>query len=282
MEVLLFGGRGWIASYLIPLMKKKGWNVTLASVRANDTDSVIKLLDTLKPNRVISCIGRVSGNGCNTIDYLEQTGKLDENICDNLFAPVALGLLCLERNIHYTYIGTGCIFNDLNKTYNENDIGDFTGSAYSTVKGYTDRLMKLLEKTTLNVRIRLPISDDLHSKNFITKLIKYEKICSVSNSVSVLPSLMPILINLIEIGHIGTINLVNPNSISHNKILEMYKNTVDKNKTWSNYSIEEQDKNLASKRSNCVLNTEMLEALYPNIQSSEDAIQECLDKIAKI
>jgi len=28
----------------------------------------------------------------------------------NLYAPVLMALLCKEKNIHLTYIGTGCIF----------------------------------------------------------------------------------------------------------------------------------------------------------------------------
>ena len=78
-----------------------------------------------------------------TIDYLEQKGKLLENVRDNLYSPMALSLICKERNIHYTYLGTGCIFKfDENHPFGkkvngflEKSLPNFFGSAYSTVKG---------------------------------------------------------------------------------------------------------------------------------------------------
>lgn len=51
----------------------------------------------------------------------------------------------------------------------EQDNGNFFGSSYSTVKNYTDRLMKLYPNV-LNVRFRMPITTDLHPRSFITKL----------------------------------------------------------------------------------------------------------------
>ena len=40
----------------------------------------------------------------------------------------------------------------------------------------------------------------------------------------------------------GTINFTNPGLISHNEILEMYKEIVDNNFTWTNFTKEEQSK----------------------------------------
>ena len=68
----------------------------------------------------------------------------------------------------------------------------------------------------------------------------------------------------------GTVNLTNPGLISHNEILEMYKEIVDKEFTWDNFSIEEQRQILASERSNNFLDTSRLESLYEvkNIKES--------------
>ena len=67
-----------------------------------------------KATHVLCCMGRThgtrDGKKFTTIDYLEHPEKLHENINDNLFSPLSLALLCQQRNIHFTYIGTGCIF----------------------------------------------------------------------------------------------------------------------------------------------------------------------------
>ena len=44
-----------------------------------------------------------------------------------------------------------------------------------------------LFKNVLNLRIRMPITGEPNARNFITKITNYEKICSIKNSMTVLP-----------------------------------------------------------------------------------------------
>lgn len=278
MKILFYGGNGWIASQFIPLLQGKGHEVILSSIRVDDINKLQEELNSVNPDRVICFIGRTHGPGFNSIDYLEQKGKLVENIRDNLFSPVSLAMLCDKLSIHLTYLGTGCIFNVDDPSscmFSENDDPNFFGSSYSIVKGYTDRLMHLFENI-LNVRIRMPITADNHPRNFITKIVSYKKICSVANSMTVLPCLLPYLVDMIEKKEIGTINLCNPGIISHNEILEMYKEIIDFSKTWENISIDEQDSILSSKRSNNQLDCSRLLSLYPDIPDIHIAVRECI------
>ena len=139
---------------------------------------------------------------------------------------------------------------------------NFFGSGYSTVKGFTDRLMPLLEGEILNLRIRMPIVGEDNPRNFITKITTYEKICSIPNSMTVLPELLPLVVDMMENRVVGTMNLTNPGLISHNEILSMYQEFVDSEFTWKNFTIEEQAKILDSDRSNNFLDTRRLESLY--------------------
>ena len=122
----------------------------------------------------------------------------------------------------------------------------------------------------------MPIVNYTNPRNFITKITKYEKICSIQNSMSYLPELLPIALDLSNKKHTGTLNLTNPGTISHNEILEMYTKYVDTDFTWSNFSIEEQSKVLLSARSNNKLNTEKLKEIYPNVSSIKKAVLKCL------
>ena len=74
-----------------------------------------------------------------------------------------------------------------------------------------------------------------------------------------------------------TLNLTNPGLISHNEILEMYKEIVDPTFKWSNFSVEEQAKILAADRSNNYLNTEKLESLCPGVKSIKDSVRDMLE-----
>jgi 3,5-epimerase/4-reductase len=271
VKILLFGSKGWIGNKVCNLLEQLGVEFYKSNSRAEDIESIEKEINDIgNITHIMSFIGRTHGNyegeTIGTIDYLEKPGKLTENVSDNLFAPLSLALLSKKKNIHFTYLGTGCIF-----TYDENhpdqEINGFTedslpnffGSSYSIVKGYTDQFMHLLEDTVFNVRIRMPITDEVHPRNFITKITNYKKICSIPNSMTVLNELLPIMIDLALKYKVGTINLTNPGLITHNEILEMYKEIVDPTFTWDNFSIEEQDKILASKRSNNYLDTTRLE-----------------------
>ena len=254
--VLVFGGNGWIGSKVVKLLQKSNTTVIKSSCRADDVNAIQKeITDIGNVTHILSFIGRTHGTYNNevigTIDYLEKPGKLVDNMRDNLFSPIGLAELSKKNNIHFTYLGTGCIFEyddehlfgDQETGFLESDLPNFVGSSYSIVKGYTDRLMQLLySDTTLNARIRMPITDEQDSpRNFITKITSYKKVCSIPNSMTVLDELLPALIELALKGEVGTINLTNPGLISHNEILTMYKEIVDPNFTWENLSVEEQN-----------------------------------------
>lgn len=286
--VLLLGSRGWIGKQLIPIITSRYDDVKIlygSDVRVDDIERLSQEIDTLQPTHIISTIGRthgvIDGKTIPTIDYLEHDGKLRENIRDNLFSPMILAKLCSDRNIHLTYLGTGCIFE-----YDEvhtNGFGEeakpnFFGSSYSTVKGFTDQLMTLYSNTVLNVRIRMPITAESNSRDFITKIVGYEKICSMANSMSVLDELLPIMVDMAINKRVGTINLTNPGTISHEEILQMYKEIVDPNKTWKTMTYEEQSNLLKSKRSNNELDTSKLVKWYPEVSHIKKAVLNALNK----
>ena len=291
MKLLIYGSKGWIGQQFVKLLSDSEISFIEGTKKVDNIPDLTLEIETIKPTHIVSFIGRTHGKIGNkifsTIDYLEQSGKLEENIRDNLFCPLSLALLCMKNNIHLTYLGTGCIFKfDENEHpfgqekngFDENSLPNFFGSSYSIVKGFTDRLMHFFDNTVLNIRIRMPITEEQHPRNFITKITNYEYICSIPNSMSVLPELLPLVIDMIQKSHVGTINLTNPGLISHNEILVMFKEIVDPNFIWKNFSKEEQDKILLSDRSNNYLDTSKLQKMYPKVKNIKQSIQECLVK----
>jgi dTDP-4-dehydrorhamnose reductase len=291
--ILLFGSNGWIGSKVIQLLKDKNIPVQCASSRADDIISIRKEIEEKKSispiTHIMSFIGRTHGvyenEKITTIDYLEKPGKLVDNVRDNLYAPVSLALLCKELNIHFTYLGTGCIFEyDENHPYGSEETGfleisppNFFGSSYSIVKGFTDQLMQQLP--VLNVRIRMPITHEYNERNFITKITNYKKVCSIPNSMTVLNELLPMMLELTLRKEVGTINLTNPGVITHNEILEMYKEIVDPAFTWENFTQEEQNTILLSKRSNNCLDTTVLQQYFPQVKTIKESVREMLFKM---
>lgn len=288
MRLLVYGSKGWIGGQFVKLLNEHQIAYINGKSRVDNYDSVKQEIDEHTPTHVVSFIGRTHGTIDNkvytTIDYLEQDGKLLDNVRDNLYSPLLLADICKKNDIHYTYLGTGCIFKyDENHPFGIEESGfhedsepNFFGSSYSIVKGFTDKIMKLYSENVLNLRIRMPITGEENGRNFITKIVNYERICSVPNSMTVLPELLPFVLDMIKNKRVGTINLTNPGLVSHNEILKMYKEIVDPGFTWKNFTQEEQRKILAADRSNNYLETNKLSTLYPQVKNIKDSVRECI------
>jgi dTDP-glucose 4,6-dehydratase len=287
MLILIYGLNGWIGGQVKEYLESQKIQYIEGKERVNDYGKISSEIFDTNCTHVLSLIGRthgmINGKEITTIDYLEEDGKLVENIRDNLYSPLNLALICKRFQVHYTYLGTGCIFEYKNEDdtigFYEDDDPNFFGSSYSIVKGFTDKILRNMD--VLNLRIRMPITGDKNPRNFITKITSYEKICSISNSMSVLPELIPYMINMMISYQTGTFNFTNPGVISHNEILELYKEIVDPLFTWKNFTIEEQNTILKSKRSNNKLDTNRLQNLFPDILDIRSAVIKCLKSYPK-
>ena len=291
MKFLVYGTKGWIGAKVFKLLQEQNIDVVAGDCRVNDIKELENEIMTVSPTHVVSLIGRTHGTHegkvYGTIDFLEQPGRLVENVRDNLFSPVVLAMLSKKHDFHFTYLGTGCIFEFDNEHpfgqeingFTESSLPNFVGSSYSIVKGFTDQLMHLFEDSVLNVRIRMPITDEFNGRNFITKITNYKKICSVPNSMTVLNELIPVMIDMAKNKTTGTVNLTNPGLITHNEILEMYKEIVDPSFTWENFTIEEQSAVLDSGRSNNFLDTTRLSTLCPSVLNIKDSVRDILYKM---
>ena len=283
-KVLIYGSKGWIGGLFIKYLQENHPKIKIVegACRVDSEKLLLHEIKSVKPTNIISFIGRTHGiidsKSINTIDYLEYPGKLVENVRDNLFSPLILANICTRKNIHYTYLGTGCIFNSNEsvKSFTEDSLPNYFGSGYSVIKGFTDRLMK--NYPVLNLRIRMPIYSVKNDRNFITKITGYSKICSISNSMTVLDDFFPIFADMIIKKKTGTYNCTNPETISHNEILEEYRKIVDPTFEWQNFTLEEQSAILKSDRSNNKLDTSKIEKEYPQLTPIKESIKNILVK----
>jgi dTDP-4-dehydrorhamnose reductase len=279
---LVYGG-GWVSEFFVEEFEKRGLAFKRGISRVDDEVALREEITALKPSHVLGCMGRTHGPDVPNIDWLET--RLSINLRDNLQAPLNLALLAEELGFHYTYIGTGCIFEfdaaheefDQTTGFKESDRPNFFGSGYSKVKGVTDRLLHLFEgKPVFNVRIRMPISRKDSPRNFISKIASYPKLVNIQNSMTVLDDIAPAIVDLMLKGQTGTLNATNSGTISHNEIMQLYKEFVDPAKTWENFSVEEQNKILASGRSNNRLDTSLLEQLCPQVPDIHTAVKQAI------
>ena len=123
------------------------------------------------------------------------------------------------------------------------------------------------------LRVRMPISSDLSNpRNFITKISRYNKVVNIPNSMTILDELLPISIEMAKRNLKGIWNFTNPGVVSHNEILEMYRDYIDPNFKWSNFTLEEQAKVIVAPRSNNEMDASKLKTEFPELLSIKESL----------
>ena len=266
MRWLVVGAKGWIATHVTEYLECAQQTVLKVTEHVTSVAHAKTIIANAQPDRIVCCVGRTYGPGFTTIDYLEQKGKLVENLESNLMVPV---WIAQATTIPILYFGTGCIyeFDELHTKENgigfqESDKPNFSGSSYSAVKMTTDQIMGSFPHV-INARIRMPISKDWHPRDFVTKIMGYSKITSIPNSMTVLDDIVPRLLALLYENKTGTINAVNPGYTDHETILTMFERSKY---TYSLEPVELQNTRLLSRRSNNILSSGRLQTLCAQLQ----------------
>jgi len=286
-RVLIFGGKtGWIGGLMYDLIENTGGiEVFKAESRLENREEVEKELDDIKPSHVLMAAG-ITGRP--NIDWCEDNKP--ETIRTNVIGTLNIADLCYVKGIHCTVYATGCIFK-YDETHPlgsgvgfvEDDKPNFDGSFYSQTKGYMEPLLRCYP-TCLILRVRMPVSDDLIHRNFVTKIVKYERVVNIPNSMTILHELLPASLAMAQAGLTGVYNFTNPGVISHNEVLDLYIKYIDPTYTYTNFSLEEQAKVIKADRSNNELDTTKLMADMPDgivINDIKTAFELCFQRMQK-
>ena len=206
---------------MIELMTAAGKEFYLADARCENRESVKAELLKYKPTHVLNAAGVT---GTPNVDWCET--NQEKALRSNVLGSMTVSDLCSELGIHCTLYATGCIFeyDDEHpiggKSFTEEDKPNFDGSFYSKTKGFLEQML-LSYKTTMVLRLRMPISDDLAQRNFVTKICRYDKVVNVPNSMTVLSDMLPASLKMAEAKLTGVYNFCNPGAISHNEVFEL-------------------------------------------------------------
>ena len=123
------------------------------------------------------------------------------------------------------------------------------------------------------LRVRMPISSELNNpRNFITKISRYNKVVNIPNSMTVLDELLPISIEMAKRNLRGIWNFTHPGVVSHNEILKMYKNYMDPDFKWANFTLEEQAKVIVAPRSNNEMDATKLKTEFPELLNIKESL----------
>ncbi|KAL7087466.1 hypothetical protein ACP275_13G069900 [Erythranthe tilingii] len=273
-KFLIYGRTGWIGGLLGKLCEKQGISYEYGKGRLQDRASILADLVAVKPTHVFNAAG-VTGRP--NVDWCES--HKTETIRTNVAGTLTLADVCREHGLLVVNFATGCIFEydaahpeGSGIGFKEEDTPNFIGSFYSKTKAMVEELLKEYDNVC-TLRVRMPISADLDNpRNFITKISRYNKVVNIPNSMTILDELLPISIEMAKRNLRGIWNFTNPGVVSHNEILEMYKEYIDADFKWSNFTLEEQAKVIIAPRSNNELDASKLKKEFPELLSIKESL----------
>jgi len=263
---LIYGRTGWIGGMLGRLLEEGNHRYFYGSARLHERQDIEADIKRCKPTHILNAAG-ITGRP--NVDWCEFHKR--EVVQTNVLGTINLIDIAHSNGIHVTNFATGCIYSyDAEHPiggagFKESDTANFRSSYYSNTKAMVEELIQQYDNV-LQLRLRMPIDDNLlNTRNFIYKIANYEKVVDIPNSMTVLNELIPLAIQGACRNLTGIYNFTNPGVISHNEVLQLYKDYCDPNFAWKNFSIEEQSKILAAPRSNNKLDTTKLESVFPGI-----------------
>ncbi|KAJ8650125.1 hypothetical protein MRB53_003148 [Persea americana] len=274
LKFLIYGRTGWIGGLLGGLCESQGIDFTYGSGRLENRSQLEADLNSVRPTHVFNAAG-VTGRP--NVDWCESHKV--ETIRTNVVGTLTLADLCREKGLVLINYATGCIFEYDDKHllgsgigFKEEDTPNFIGSFYSKTKAMVEELLKNYENVC-TLRVRMPISSDLSNpRNFITKITRYDKVVDIPNSMTILDELLPISIEMAKRNLTGIWNFTNPGVVSHNEILEMYRDYIDPSFSWKNFTLEEQAKVIVAPRSNNELDASKLKGEFPELLSIKESL----------
>ncbi|KAK1602989.1 hypothetical protein QYE76_048194 [Lolium multiflorum] len=274
LKFLIYGRTGWIGGLLGKLCAAQGIPFTYGAGRLEHRAQLEADLDDASPTHVFNAAG-VTGRP--NVDWCEahKPDTIRANVCGTL----TLADVCRARGLVLINYATGCIFEydaahplGSGVGFKEEDTPNFVGSFYSKTKAMVEELLKNYENVC-TLRVRMPISSDLSNpRNFITKITRYDKVVDIPNSMTILDELLPISIEMAKRNLTGIWNFTNPGVVSHNEILEMYRDYIDPSFSWKNFNLEEQAKVIVAPRSNNELDTVKLKTEFPELLSIKESL----------
>lgn len=283
--IILFGATGYIGSEF----KKQLAELKLpVFIWPNAKKTTFKDLELWYEEAGYPLIGAV-------INAAGYTGKPNVDSCEIHKADTIHGNIvwlqiltdwCILNDIPLGHVSSGCIYEGRRsdgKPFTEEDEPNFSfdynnSSFYSGTKVIAENIVKKHEKHYI-WRLRIPFEEYDNSRNYISKILKYEKLLDAENTVSNKQEFVSACIQTIqkEVPY-GTYNVTNGGYITTKSVVEKLKSTIAKDKTFTFVEEDEFYKNIVkTPRSNCVMSNEKLLSTGIKMRTADEALDYCIN-----
>lgn len=279
--MILILGKGYLGTFIYNSLKLKRDCILLGFKDLNYHNIILlkKFINSNNIEYVINCSGFT---GRPNVDE----GELKKEECWNLnvSSPLKINELCDKIGVRYVHISSGCIYTGYDKDYTESDKPNFGLFDESSFYSKTKHTFELMSKSLNNkiIRVRMPVSPDNNSRNYLGKILNYENLIDFRNSKTYLPDLCNFLDILIGVDTVGfwvgqdIYNVVNSEPLTTKEVCEIMKSSGKENKNWK--FVDTESLQMRAPRSNCVLDGSKVDSLY-KMRTETEIIKEALQYV---
>jgi UDP-glucose 4,6-dehydratase/3,5-epimerase/4-reductase len=282
--ILLLGGSGYVGHAYQAMLTRKGVpfrNVRRAEVDYSDPVALGVLLRETKPDFLINAAG--------------YTGKPNVDACElhkadcldgNAVLPGRIATACAEASVPWGHVSSGCIYNGARPDgtgFREIDPPNFSFrsppcSFYSGTKALGEEVLDGAPGCYL-WRLRIPFDNVDSPRNYLTKLMRYERLLEAANSISHLGEFCEATFACWERRvAFGTYNVTNPGHVTTREVVDLIERSGVCTKDFKFFASEDEFMSIAAKtpRSNCVLDSSKLEATGIRLTDVREAVARSL------
>jgi dTDP-4-dehydrorhamnose reductase len=268
----------------------------------SSTDGLAELIRIHRPKFVVNCAGYT---GKPNVDACE----LDKATCldGNAVLPGVIREVCENLSIPWGHVSSGCIFSGERPGgggWREDDAPNFSFSKppcsfYSGTKALGEEVLGWNEADSVGDwpkwkhesepsgyvwRLRIPFNEQDGSRNYLSKLQRYDRLLEARNSLSQLEDFVKACLECWEkrIPY-GIYNVTNPGSVTASEVVELIKKIGVSEKDFSFFDTEEEFMSKAANtpRSNCVLDGSKLANAGVGMRPVEEAVEWSLENWKK-
>jgi dTDP-4-dehydrorhamnose reductase len=280
--ILLFGSTGYIGSEFKKQLNDRNIDfICCPSAKTMTMEKLKKFYSDLNLKKITCVINAAGYVGKPNVDKCEF--EKEDTIHGNILFPQMITDMCSIYDIPILHISTGCIY-DGSMNFTEKDEPNLrfnlnNCSFYSGTKVVAEKVVSSFEKHWI-CRIRIPFENVNNPRNYISKLLNYDCLIDVENSMSNKCEFVSICIDIINNKiEYGIYNITNTGSITTKEVCEYIQKYKLTNKTFKFFKNENEfyDSGIVTaKRSNCTLDNSKLLNTGITISNIHESIEKSI------
>ena len=285
--ILLLGHTGYVGSEFqrqLVAQETRHRSVSRSELDYTDRDALIGLIRESQATFVINAAGYT---GKPNVDACEL--HKSECLAGNAVLPGTIREACqMAGNVPWGHVSSGCIYTGRRgdgQGFTETDEPNFSFrtnncSWYSGCKALGEETLADAENVFV-WRLRIPFNEHDSARNYLSKLVRYERLLQAENSISHLAEFVSACLECWRRRvRFGIYNVTNSGSVTTKQVTELIQTHLLPSKTYDFFESEAEFMKVAAKtpRSNCVMDNSKLLSTGIPMRNVEEAIIQSLQQ----